>query len=121
MSPACILVVEDEAPFRYYLARTLQMHGYQVVEAEDGLAGLLQWLSMDPKPDLVLSDITMPRMNGIDFARKLREHDPDIALLYVSAEAKPEFDLVRKPFLGDELIAAVQKRLSGGNRRAAKA
>jgi CheY-like chemotaxis protein len=116
-----ILVVEDEAPFRYYLTRTLQMHGYQVEEAEDGLAGYIKWVSMEPKPDLVLSNISMPRLNGIDLARKLRDHDPNVIILFVSAEAKPEFDLLRKPFRNNDLIEAVRKRLDGPRSQAAKA
>src|SRR4051812_40175557 len=115
---ACILVVEDDEPFRYYLTHTLRMHGYGVVEAEDGAAGVQQWLAMEPKPDLVLSDISMPRMNGIEFGAKLRANDPDIRLLYVSADAKPEFDLLRKPFHGDDLMAAIRKRLSEPRARA---
>ena len=84
-------------------------------------AGLEQWLAMQPKPDLVLSNIIMPRMDGVQFAAKLREHDPDIRLLYVSAENKPEFDLLRKPFHGDDLMAAIRQRLSHPKKRAADA
>jgi CheY-like chemotaxis protein len=113
MARNCILVVEENEPFRYYLTHTIQMHGgYVVVEAEDGPAGLARWLSMDPKPGLVLAAINMRRMNGLDLAAKLREHQQDVRILFISADGKPEFDLLRKPFTGDDLMDLIRRRLS---------
>lgn len=64
-----ILLVDDSAEIRNYLSILLQWKNYNVIEAQDGLEG---WqLAIDRKPDLILSDIDMPRLNGYELLQKL--------------------------------------------------
>jgi DNA-binding response OmpR family regulator len=65
-----ILVVEDDAEVRAGTVRVLVQAGYQVVEAENGVRGLEAALAS--RPDLILSDVAMPEMNGIELCRKVR-------------------------------------------------
>ena len=67
---ARILVVEDRAPDRLYLATLLLYGGYTVLEAGDGEEGLR--VAAAQRPDLVISDVLMPKMDGYEFVRRLR-------------------------------------------------
>jgi CheY-like chemotaxis protein len=64
-----VLVVDDDAVNRLVLSRMLQMRGYQVIEAADGIEAVAQ--ATASAPELVLMDINMPRMTGIDAARRI--------------------------------------------------
>ncbi|HEY8643830.1 MAG TPA: response regulator [Candidatus Dormibacteraeota bacterium] len=67
-----ILLVEDDAPIKRMISKFLQMQGYQVGLASDGVEALK--LVGEQLPDLVLTDVNMPRMNGLELARRLRSH-----------------------------------------------
>ncbi|HVG19004.1 MAG TPA: response regulator [Blastocatellia bacterium] len=71
-----ILVVEDHADTREILSTLLQFEGWNVIKAEDGLEGLE--MAESQHPDLILTDINMPRLNGINFITRLRTN-PDFA------------------------------------------
>lgn len=73
MSNKSVLIVEDEQKIRKALATALQRAGYDVIEAPDGLEGLDQVLKH--RPNLVLLDLVMPKMDGFTMLTKLREHD----------------------------------------------
>jgi CheY-like chemotaxis protein len=75
--PRWILIVDDDDDIREALSAVLAMNGYETVGAGDGLAGLEQ-IRARGRPALVLLDLRMPRLNGYDFARALRE-DPALA------------------------------------------
>jgi CheY-like chemotaxis protein len=77
-TPKCVLLVEDDRSVRRYLEVTLQRAGYQVITAEDGLAGLR--CALASKVDVVLTDAVMPQMNGRELARFLRSN-PKLAKL----------------------------------------
>jgi len=72
---AKILVVEDEDELREVIVEELNEVGHKTVEASDGREGLEKLVA--EKPDLVLSDITMPKMNGYQFFRSIRENNPE--------------------------------------------
>src|SRR5690349_2518517 len=75
-SAATILVVDDHMPSRQFLTSLLGYQGYRVLEASDGLQGLQ--IVRAERPDLIVSDILMPTMDGYEFVRQLR-NDPDIS------------------------------------------
>lgn len=77
-----ILVVDDEEPLRRLIARILSRAGHEVVTAESG-AGAMEKLT-GSQFDAVLSDISMPGMNGLDLLRTVREHDLDIPVLIMT-------------------------------------
>ena len=113
-----ILIVDDSRPFRQSLMRFLEMEGFEVVEAEDGIDGLEQYRRSDP--DLVLMDLNMPRMDGFETIRRLREFSV-VPVLILSAR-NTEMDKVlglttggdfylAKPFSASELLVRVKSLL----------
>ncbi len=78
-----ILIIEDQAQLRFMIALTLRYRNYEPLEAEDGYAGIKT--SLVEQPDLILLDLGLPGMGGIDTAKKIKEnphtrHIPIIAL-----------------------------------------
>jgi CheY-like chemotaxis protein len=101
---ARVLVVEDEADLRELLGRWLETKGYEVMEASDG-EDAIELLEAGAEPDVILLDLTMPRMDGWTFLAWLRAnpHHRDRRVLVASAFARdaPPQDvegLVAKPF-----------------------
>ena len=85
MAASLILVVDDNAPLRYALARTLRQHGFEVLEAatgEDALDAAVQG-----HPDLIVLDVNLPDIHGFDVARSLKQNDrtKSIPILQISA------------------------------------
>ena len=78
-----ILVVDDERTIRDALSAALTDAGYRVRTARDGAEALT--LAAERRPDLVLLDVMMPRMDGFETCRKMRETDPDLPILFLSA------------------------------------
>lgn len=87
-SPQVILVVDDHPAMRETLADVLSLFGYQVLCAQDGLQAL-ELLSTHPV-DAVLSDVRMPRMDGLKLARRVREMAQPPAFFLVTAHGDPE-------------------------------
>lgn len=79
-----ILIVDDSAMSRRMMRRIVESAGYEVVEADDGAAGLEQFFL--EKPDLVFLDLTMKDMYGLDVLGKLRELDPAARVIIASAD-----------------------------------
>jgi len=79
---ARILVIDDEAPIRSILRRSLQSFGHEVVEAPDGAAGV--GLFESSPFDLVITDLFMPEKEGIETILDLREKNPEVKILVVS-------------------------------------
>ena len=119
---ANILVIDDSAMSRRILRRILESQGHQVREADDGMVALEQYL-LEP-PDLVLLDMTMRGMHGLDVLGKLREMDANARIIVATAdiqrstrelvEAAGGSGFVSKPFETERLLNAVNSVLSGG-------
>ena len=114
-----VLVVEDDPTLRLGLTKTLRSAGFKVESAIDGAAGLERALAL--RPDLVLLDVMMPKMNGFEVCEELRRVDPDVPVLMLTAKGE-EHDKVRglrlgaddyvvKPFGVAELLARVDAAL----------
>jgi DNA-binding NtrC family response regulator len=78
-----ILLVDDEATAREALEQALQHAGYEVLTASDAFAALELWV--EARPDVVISDLLMPAMSGVDLLRKLLEHDSEAQVILLSA------------------------------------
>lgn len=114
-----ILLVEDDAQVRDIASGKLQRAGYNVLQAEDGIEAL-KVFGMSRNPiDLVVTDIKMPNMDGIELAQKLTAQLPELPIVLISGYADVTdamhraqsltFQFVSKPFRGNELLAAVEK------------
>jgi len=106
-----VLVVDDDTLLCELLAEILTEAGYGVRCAHDGEAA---WLEIQAaSPDLILSDITMPRLDGISLARRLAETGSSIPIILMSsavtAVAEGNGDVVRKPFALDALLARIAR------------
>jgi two-component system, chemotaxis family, chemotaxis protein CheY len=111
-----VLIVEDDAATRRLYKFLLTNGGYPVLEAEDGLAALEQ-LALHPC-DLVITDMNMPRMDGMDLIRAIRRDYNDIYVILITAFGTPDTekqamriganDYLAKPFDFDELERRVR-------------
>jgi CheY-like chemotaxis protein len=108
-----ILVVEDDPALRALMVRTLSAKGYRTLEANDGIEALEQ-LAAEPDIELVVTDIVMPRMNGVELAQQLVA-SARTRLLFVSAFGEEYNELpaslLEKPFSQAALIAEVERLL----------
>jgi putative two-component system response regulator len=116
-----ILVVEDNPEMRQSVTNTLKHEHYQVDQAENGQAALA--LLQRITPDLILSDISMPRMGGVEFYRALRENSRWVLIPFIFLTADDSSDEIRlsrslgvedyltKPIEAADLVAAVNGRL----------
>ncbi len=116
---ARILFLEDEVKTGKIIAQGLQEEGYEVEHASDGLQGLA--LYKKGNYDLIITDVLMPRMNGIDFCLEVRKHNTHIPILILSALGLTEDkikgfdsgsdDYLIKPFDFKELLARIKALL----------
>jgi two-component system KDP operon response regulator KdpE len=109
-----ILIAEDEAALRDFVCRNLRARGFEVLEAGNGLEALALWEREDPH--LLILDIMMPRMDGLEVTRRVRERSavPIVVLTALDAQSDKvaAFDLgaddyLTKPFGVEELLARV--------------
>ena len=111
---ARVLVVEDELNIRLLIAFVLQQMGWEVVEAESGVDAL-QHLEWDAEFDLVITDILMPFVNGIELIEELKRHYPNILILVTSAHTPESLEALEKganlslpkPFSKQQLVDCV--------------
>jgi len=90
-----VLVVEDYEPFRRFICLELQQRvKFQVIEASDGLEAVQK--AEELQPDLILLDIGLPKLNGLETGRRIRKIFPNSKILFVSQESSP--DVVRATF-----------------------
>ncbi len=117
-----IMIVDDSALSRRTLRRILESAGYEVVEADDGMTALeLYFLE---KPSLVLLDLVMKGMYGLDVLVKLREMDPKALVVVASADIQSStrklvdeagaLAFINKPFVSEQVITAVEAALAEG-------
>ena len=120
MSPK-VLLVDDSGLARRSTRRVLEEAGYDVVEAEDGLSALERFAV--EKPDIVLLDLVMKGMYGLDVLEKLRQMDPGARVIVVSADVQTSSrDLVQaagasgfinKPAAPGQVVGMVEQVLKG--------
>lgn len=113
---ARILIVEDEVPMRTALQDCLQSEGYRVLTAADGEIGLKR--AVDEKPDLILLDVMMPKLDGFTVAAELRKLGHVVPILMLTAKGMVQDrvagldagadDYLVKPFSLEELLARVR-------------
>lgn len=116
-----LLLVEDDASLRYIVQGGLEdmIGGYEVIAAANGEEGLKQW--KEQHPDVIVSDIEMPVMNGYEMVKRIRETDGETPILFSSALISPKDvvkgyeiganNYIKKPFIPEELDAHVHALL----------
>ena len=117
-----ILIVDDSALSRRTLRRILEAADYEVVEADDGMTALEVYFL--EKPRLVLLDLVMKGMYGLDVLVKLREMDPDALVVVASADIQSStrklvddagaLGFINKPFVTEPVLEAVEAALAKG-------
>ena len=120
MSTGKILVVDDEDIVRTSCSRTLSPEGYDVRLAKNGAEGLK--MANEERFDLVLTDLKMPDMDGIEVLRIIKEQWPETAVIIVTGYQTVDtavkaiklgaYDYIEKPFTPDALITAVREALT---------
>lgn len=115
-SRAVALVVDDEAGIRDFLKIALESAGYEVLSAADGEEALGISQRFLGAIHLLLTDIHMPRMNGIDLARFIAEQRPETRLFFMTGYSSASLPaslngrLVRKPFALHELLRSLEEK-----------
>ncbi|MDQ6653393.1 MAG: response regulator [Acidobacteriota bacterium] len=117
-----ILVIEDYSDTRALLSGVLRYQGYKVIEAEDGLDGLLK--AIESYPDLIIMDLALPKMDGIQLARRIHD-EPKLARTpifvvsaYLTEEVKTDaraagcVEVIAKPFDADALLEKISVTLA---------
>ena len=109
-----VLVVEDQDELRALMLRTLAGEGYRVLEARDGVEAL-EVLETEPDVGLIVTDIIMPRMDGLELAERLGSQSPALILFmsgYSSHATAVPGPFLPKPFSPIALCAEVQRLLA---------
>ena len=109
-----ILVVDDDPAIRIFMRVALERAGYSVLVASNGEDGLQVFRQHQDRIVLLLTDVTMPRMNGFDLADHVLESDSQVAVVFISGNvpnADRGFGCIAKPFKPDELISRVQEAI----------
>jgi CheY-like chemotaxis protein len=116
-----ILVVEDDPPSRQAMVDVLAAAGYSIDEAEDGYEAL--WLAARQEPDLVLSDLSMPGLDGVELTRRIHTFARDIPVIlttgladtqdYITAaQSYGAVACLKKPMSLDELLWTIDRALA---------
>src|ERR1041384_3432364 len=112
-----ILVVDDEEPIRHVLSEVLTGHGYVVRTASDGEEALRELSARDY--DAVVTDVRMPRMDGLSLVREIQQRAPEATVIVMSAYGSHDlaleamkagaYDYLGKPFRPDEVLLVLRK------------
>lgn len=114
-----VMVVDDEPDIVRLVSFSLKRHGFEVVEANDGLTAIT--MAEEEAPDLILMDVMMPVMNGYDASKKLKENPKTQGIPIVMLSAKSQktemaagiesgaMEYICKPFTPSELVEQVRK------------
>lgn len=119
---ARILVIDDDPDTRAMLEETLKPAGHEVILAADGKEGVARFRT-NPA-DVVITDLCMPNQDGPETIRELRSSFPEVAIIAISgspdtrtllsiAQNVADVGILPKPFVGQELMAAVARALGG--------
>lgn len=113
-----VLVVDDETAVRRFAVRVLQREGYAVIEASDGAEALNLVRAEGASVEVVVSDIVMPRVNGVELMQALSVSHPSLPVILMSGYATAALSelgiaapcsILTKPFPADRLLAEVQR------------
>ncbi len=119
--PTLVLVVEDERDLRLNLEDILQFNGFEAIAAENGLEGYKR--AVEFEPDIIISDVRMPEMDGLELLKKLQDNPITRTIPFVFLTAKVESedirtgmalgadDYITKPFKIDDVINTINSRL----------
>jgi len=115
--PNSILLIDDDASFRQVIKFNLTQLGFKVVEAEDGYTGLDLFKSGDFR--LVITDLKMPRLNGMEVLQQIKQHTPEAIVIVMTAFGDVQtavkamkggaFDFIPKPFDREQLILTINR------------
>jgi CheY-like chemotaxis protein len=121
---ATILIVEDDVAVRSAVRRLLERHGYHALEASSGSEALATLARSPRAVDLVISDMVMPEMSGLQLRQQLRQLRPSLPVLLMSGYTEeaitrlgslgPLPSLIEKPFTVDGILGKVRNLLSAG-------
>jgi CheY-like chemotaxis protein len=111
------LVVDDESSIRRLLKSILEGHGYQVLEALNGIQALHLAEKLGDAVDLIVSDVNMPAGDGLTFVCSVRQSYPEIPIVLISGNAPLDqlhnprsiFEFVQKPFTSGALLGAIER------------
>jgi PAS domain S-box-containing protein len=116
-----LLLVEDDADVRKPLRLILENFGYRVIEAADGEDGVYKFIANEEDIDLALIDVMMPRLNGREVSRRIRERKPEVKVVFMSSYTadilyQEEFEeegitILMKPTVAGELLKTVRDML----------
>jgi two-component system, cell cycle sensor histidine kinase and response regulator CckA len=115
-----ILLVDDEDGVRTLVQAVLRNGGYDVIEASNGVAAITAYEKNSHKIDLVLTDVVMPQMDGLELGQRLADKNPGLAILYMSGYRDSQIggpashavrEFLNKPFTPDALLARVREVL----------
>jgi two-component system cell cycle sensor histidine kinase/response regulator CckA len=116
-----ILIIEDDEIMRGLLKTFLLGAGYQVICTVDGIEGVEAYKTHRRNIQLVVSDLEMPKLNGVGAYRKIKAMNPDVKVIFVSGYIDPHLqrelqsegvqEFVCKPYSPDDILGAVRKAL----------
>ena len=115
---ATVLLVEDEQSMLYVLEKTLLKHGYKVLRATDGDMAVDIYQRHKETIDVVMLDLGLPKMAGLDVLLKIRQEKPDAKVVIASGYLEPDLSseidragakyFLRKPYMLDEVVKTLQ-------------
>jgi DNA-binding NtrC family response regulator len=120
---AKILIVDDEEPIRTLVSKIVSKDGHETMEAEDGVHACETY--QDAEIDLIITDLVMPKKNGIEMIMELKKSRPDVRVIAISggsgfsgqidllsvAQLLGAKNIIKKPFTVDEIRVAVNEAL----------
>lgn len=119
-----ILIIDDEVALCKLLSMILERRGFEVQYAHDGVSGIR--MAFDFRPDLIILDVIMPRLDGYQTSQQIRELS-DVPILIISAQAEEHDivlgfhsgadDFVRKPFGTEELVVRIQSLIQRSRKK----
>lgn len=110
-----ILLVDDEEPLAVFLKRLLILRGYDVIVAHNGQEAVQTYRNNRDSIDLILMDVVMPIMNGVEAVNEILKFTPTLPILLMSAYAKESIEglthtkFIRKPMLPDDLFKSIEE------------
>ncbi|MGH7618479.1 MAG: response regulator [Gemmatimonadaceae bacterium] len=116
-----VLVVDDHDPTRQTITRMLEAGGFEVLQASSGTEALDRLSKESDAIDIVLSDVTMPGMTGIDLSYQIRQLYPSIPVAIVSGDVselersiigRADVPFIKKPFHAESLYSAVKEAIA---------